>query len=353
MRTTICASAFLALFALSSAQAQSLTQVHEFKDWAMACDNRRHCEAIAYQSDESGSAPVTMWLSRDAGPHARVHIQFDTDESEDTKSLTLHLGPRQQLKGISPRKDLSPADTARLLAYVLEGEEIVVTEGGSGTGKNSSSKRWQLSLAGSKAALLKMDDLQGRVGTPGALVRRGTQLPTKAESSVLPALAAPRVKAAALPKTVAADQALLQPILDAVTPRECWEDLPDDRGPEQSITRVSATEVLVMRECGRGAYQGGSGIWLANSKPPYAPKRLVLPLTDGESTDYVMNANLTAEGRLSSFAKGRGINDCGSSFDWVWNGRSFDLLQAWVSPLCRGFAGGGFGLQLWAAETRP
>lgn len=350
MKTTIGASALLALSALSTAQAQSLmTQVHAFKDWAMACDNRRHCEAIAYQSEESGSAPVTMWLSRDAGPHARVHIQFDVDEiNEDAQSLTLHLGPRQQLKGISPRKDLSPADTAKLLAYVLEGEEIVVTEGGSG---NSSRKRWQLSLAGSKAALLKMDDLQGRVGTPGALVRRGTQLPSKAESSVLPALAAPRVKAAALPKTAAADQALLQPILDAVMPRECWEDLPDDRGPDQSITRVSATEVLVMRECGRGAYQGGSGIWLAKSKPPYAPKRLRLPLPGGESDDYVMSANLEAgTGRLSSFAKGRGISDCGSSFDWVWNGSSFDLLQAWVSPMCRGFAGGGFGLQVWTAE---
>ncbi len=349
MQTTIGTTALLALFALSSAQAQSLTQVHEFKDWAMACDNRRHCEAIAYQSEESGSAPVTMWLSRDAGPHARVHIQFDTDESEDTKSMTLQLGPRQQLKGISLRKDLSPAYTAKVLAYVLEGEEIVLTEGSSGGSK--SSKRWQLSLAGSKAALLKMDDLQGRVGTPGALVRRGTQTPVKAESSVLPALAAPRVKAAVLPETTAADQALLQPILDAVTPRECWEDLPDDRGPEQSITRISATEVLVMRECGRGAYQGGSGIWLAKSKPPYAPKRLRLPLPGGESDDYVMSANLEAgTGRLSSFAKGRGISDCGSSFDWVWNGRSFDLLQAWVSPMCRGFAGGGFGLQVWTAE---
>lgn len=350
MQTTICASALLALSALSAAQAQSLTQVHEFKDWAMACDNRRHCEAIAYQSDESGSAPVTMWLSRDAGPHARVHIQFDTDESEDTQSLTLHLGPRQQLKGISPRKDLSPADTAKLLAYVLEGEEIVLTEGGSGNSK--SSKRWQLSLAGSKAALLKMDDLQGRVGTPGALVQRGKQ-DSKAESSVLPPLAAPKVKAQALPKPSAADQALLQPILDSIAPRECWDDLPDDSNPEQSITRVSATEVLVMRECGRGAYQGGSGIWLAKSKPPYAPKRLVLPLTDGESTDYVMNANLTAEGRLNSFAKGRGISDCGSSFDWVWSGHGFELIEAWRSPLCRGFPGGGFGLKLWVAQPTP
>ena len=113
MQTTTGTTALLALFALSAAQAQIQTSVHEFKDWAMACDNRRHCEAIAYQSEESGSAPVTMWLSRDAGPHARVHIQFDTDESEDTQSLMLHLGPRQQLKDISPRKDLSPAATAK------------------------------------------------------------------------------------------------------------------------------------------------------------------------------------------------------------------------------------------------
>lgn len=334
MRTMTWASALIGLSALSAAQAQ----VHEFKDWAMACDNRRHCGAIAYQSEESGSAPVTMWLSRDAGPHAQVRIQFDTDDSEDAKSLTLQLGPRK-MTGISLRKDLSPADTAMVLAYVLEGEEIVLTEG---------RKRWQLSLSGSKAALLKMDDLQGRVGTPGALVRRGKA----AESSVLPPIAAPKVTAAALPKTGTAEQGLLQPILNSIAPRECWEDLPDDRSPEQSISRVSATQVLVMRECGRGAYQGGSGIWLANSKPPFAPKRLVLPLPNGELDDYVMNASLDA-GRLSSFAKGRGINDCGSGFEWVWNGRSFELVEAWASPMCRGFPGGGFALRLWTAQSAP
>jgi hypothetical protein len=340
MRTMTRACALLGLSVLSAICGLSAAraQVHEFKDWAMACDNLRHCEAIAYQSEESGSAPVTMWLSRDAGPHAQVRIQFDTDDSEDAESLTLQLGARK-LTGISLRKDLSPADTAKVLAYLLEGEAIVLTEG---------RKRWQLSLSGSKAALLKMDDLQGRVGTPGALVRRGKA----AESAVLPPVAAPKVKAVALPKTVEADQALLQPILDSIAPRECWEDLPDDRSPEQSITRVSATQVLVMRECGRGAYQGGSGIWLANSKPPFAPRRLVLPLPGGESDDYVMNASLNAE-RLSSFAKGRGISDCGSGFEWVWNGRNFELVEAWVSPLCRGFPGGGFGLRLWTAQSAP
>ena len=324
-------AAFLAIALLGIAHAQT----HVFKDWAVACDNTRHCEAVAYQSDDSESAPVVLWLSRDAGPNAAVHIQIDVDDSEDPQQLALHLGTTT-LKGITRGKDLSPSQTRQLLAYVLVGQEITLTHG---------AKRWQLSLAGSNAALLKMDDVQGRVGTPGALVRKGK----RPEASVPSKLPAPQVQAAPWPATSAADQALLQPILNSITPRECWDDLPDDSGPETSITRVSGTQVLVMRECGRGAYQGGSGLWLANSKPPYAAKRLDLPLPGGESTDYVMNASLD-KGRLESYAKGRGVNDCGSGFDWVWTGKSFVLTGAWDAPLCRGLAGGGYSLRTWTTD---
>lgn len=324
-------AAFLAIALLGAAHAQT----HVFKDWAVACDNTRHCEAVAYQSDESESAPVVLWLSRDAGPHAPVHIQVDMDDSEDPKPLTLHLGTNT-LKGINRAQDLSPTQIRQLLAHVLVGQEITLSDG---------AKRWQLSLAGSNAALLKMDDVQGRVGTPGALVRKGK----KPEATVPSMLSAPKIQAATMPTTSAADQALLQPILNSITPRECWDDLPDDSSPDTSITRVSATQVLVMRECGRGAYQGGSGIWLANSKRPYAAKRLDLPLPDGESTDYVMNASLNG-GRLESYAKGRGVNDCGSGFEWVWTGKSFVLTGAWHAPLCRGLAGGGYSLRTWTTD---
>lgn len=324
-------AAFLAIALLGAAHAQT----HVFKDWAVACDNTRHCEAVAYQSDESESAPVVLWLSRDAGPHAPVHIQVDMDDSEDPKPLTLHLGTNT-LKGINRAQDLSPTQTRQLLAHMLVGQEITLSDG---------AKRWQLSLAGSNAALLKMDDVQGRVGTPGALVRKGK----KPEATVPSMLSAPKIQAATMPTTSAADQALLQPILNSITPRECWDDLPDDSSPDTSITRVSATQVLVMRECGRGAYQGGSGIWLANSKRPYAAKRLDLPLPDGESTDYVMNASLNG-GRLESYAKGRGVNDCGSGFEWVWTGKSFVLTGAWHAPLCRGLAGGGYSLRTWTTD---
>ncbi|WP_296511264.1 DUF1176 domain-containing protein [Rhodoferax sp.] len=328
-------TAFLSALALCGwAQAQVFT----YKDWAVACDNTRHCEAVAYQSEDSASEPVVLWLARDAGPDAPVRVQVDVEQSEDPRQLTLRLGATT-LKGLVRGEDLSPAQTRQLLAHLLTGASLTLADG---------SKRWELSLAGSNAALLKMDDVQGRVGTPGALVRKGK----KPEASVLPPLPALKVRAAELPGNGAADQALLKPILKSIAPRDCWDELPDTEEPETSITRVSKTQVLVMRECGRGAYQGGSGLWLANTKPPFAAKRLTLPMPDGEQTEDVMNASLE-DARLSSYAKGRGVNDCGTSYDWVWTGKGFALTGATSAPLCRGLAGGGYSLRTYTAELAP
>lgn len=328
-------TAALSLLALAG---MAHAQAFVYKDWAVACDNTRHCEAVAYQSEDAASEPVVLSLSRDAGPNAPVRVQLDVNDSEDPRQLTLRLGSTT-LKGLARGEDLSPAQTQQLLAHVLVGQKLTLADGG---------KRWEVSLAGSNAALLKMDDVQGRVGTPGALLRKGK----KPEASVLPPLPAPKVRAATLPGTSKADEALLQPILKSVKERDCWDDMPDDNDPETSITRVSATQVLVMRECGRGAYQGGSGMWLANSKPPYRAKRLELPMPGGETSDYVMNASFE-DGRLSSYAKGRGLHDCGADYAWVWTDKGFVLTDASTAPLCRGMAQGGYSLRTFTAELVP
>ncbi len=315
-----------------AAQGQSFT----FKDWAVACDNTRHCEAVAYQSDDSGSEPVVLWMARDAGPNAPVRMLVDVGDNEEPAQLSVRLGSNT-LKGVVTAKELSPDQTAKVLAYALVGQKIVLASG---------AKRWELSLSGSNAALLKMDDVQGRIGTPGALIRKGS----KPEATVPPPAPAPKVQAATLPKTSKADLALLQPILKSITPRDCWDDLPDESNPETSIVRVSGTQVLVMRECGRGAYQGGSGLWLANSKPPFAAKRLEVPIPGGEATDYVMNASFT-DGVLASYEKGRGIFDCGAGYQWGWTGKGFALTHAWSAPLCRGMPAGGYDLRTFTADT--
>jgi hypothetical protein len=76
---------------------------------------------------------------------------------------------------------------------------------------------------------------------------------------------------------------------------------------------------------------------------------VLFPSASGESIDYVMNAAFEA-GQMNSYAKGRGINDCGSSETWLWTAKGFQLMEASTAPLCRGFAGGGFSLRTWVAK---
>lgn len=57
-------------------------------------------------------------------------------------------------------------------------------------------RRWPLSDRGASAVLLKMDAFQSRLGTRGALVRKGDHDQTK----VLPAVPAPQVRAVDLPQ---------------------------------------------------------------------------------------------------------------------------------------------------------
>ena len=66
---------------------------------------------------------------------------------------------------------LSAAQTAQLLAAVLQDNEITWTVG---------RFTWTISPKGANAVLLKMDEPQRRRGTPGPLVRNGNKPETVA-----------------------------------------------------------------------------------------------------------------------------------------------------------------------------
>jgi hypothetical protein len=63
----------LALGALTSLGASA--QRFSYGDWAVSCDNTRHCEAVGYQREDA-ELPVTMWLARDAGGNAPVTVRI-------------------------------------------------------------------------------------------------------------------------------------------------------------------------------------------------------------------------------------------------------------------------------------
>ena len=68
------------------------------------------------------------------------------------------------LPGLKDEQTLSAAQMAKLLPRMLDADAAELSDG---------KQQWRLSLAGLKAALLRMDEAQGRLGTPGALVKKG------------------------------------------------------------------------------------------------------------------------------------------------------------------------------------
>ncbi|WP_434629215.1 DUF1176 domain-containing protein [Chromobacterium sp. CV08] len=311
-------------------------RVYTFKDWAVACDNIRRCQASGSQA-EDGDNPVALLLTRAAGPGAAVSGRLSVADPDDGKigALTLRVG-KLRWTGVAPDQSFPPARAAPLLAAMRDADAMELDDG---------RRHWTLSLAGLKAALLKIDDVQGRIGTRGALAKPGDQ----PESAVPPAPAAPRVAPAAIPAARPGDKALLPAILQRLKTADatCWNEQADADHPDAALYRLNAGQVLVLRECGRAAYQSNYKAWIVDDKPPFR-SRAAMP-HDEDDKDALLIGAAFERGVLSSYAKGRGIGDCGGGARWAWTGGDFQLMSAEVAPQCRGIPG-GVPLRTWVSR---
>jgi len=228
--------------------------------------------------------------------------------------------------------EVPPPQVPALLAAALKGDHVLLSAG---------TKQWSVSLAGAAAALLKMDDLQGRVGTTGALTRRGSK--PEADVPVLP-----QPQPARLPPTTDADRQL-EPQLLAALPRS-EEDCPDfDAQKSQgNLVRLTRTSVLVAQTCFQGAYQNGSRLWQVDDHAPFHARPVPLPQPDGSTYDTLVIGMISGGETLSvhEAAKGRGIGDCWGTREWIWTGTGLALVSATESP-CRLFEAGGLAIPLW------
>ncbi|NRD90678.1 hypothetical protein C8024_16335 [Sphingopyxis sp. BSNA05] len=62
------------------------------------------------------------------------------------------------------------------------------------------------------------------------------------------------------------------------------------------------------------------------------------PSWGGEGTDpLLVNAGWDElDQKLSSYGKGRGLGDCGSAENYIWDGDMFRMIDASAMPECRG-----------------
>jgi hypothetical protein len=321
------------------------------QDWEVACDNTRTCRAAGYQADDGNSFPVSVLLTRKAGSRQAVSAQVKlgtTDYVENQpapQSVQLVINQINYGK-VSLNRDalsgnLSSAQTQALIA-ALAGHTVIEFKSGQ--------DRWNLSGQGAAAVLLKMDDVQGRVGTTGALLRKGK----KNEAKVLPALpmpvvnwVKPAVPSAALKRLVkSVDLVQLKKEILTQTPKTDDNYCPvindEDAyviGDNESVLEVQPLnhqKLLASGLCWRGAYNTGYGFWLINSQKPYQPK---LVMTG--ASDY-------SDGVINAVQKGRGLGDCWSHEQWTWNGRQFIQTDESTTGMCRMVELGG----AWSLPTQ-
>jgi hypothetical protein len=277
---------------------------------------------------------VSVLLTRVAGPDQPVAGQvqlahYDEKAAQLPTQVQMTVDGRS-LGSVKLAKDsatgrLTPAQTAALLSAVL------------GRGKvawSAAAQSWQLSGNGANAVLLKMDEVQGRLGTPGALVRKGS----RPETEVLRPLAMPVIKAAVVPKVdpskpvlaPAERKMLLAELVKMGADKDCERFADLLKGDaELGVHRLASDKLLIEAQCWLAAYNGGAAYWTANAQPPFAP-RLVK-----------VEANAYENGRLLSENKGRGLGDCWSHAEWTWDGKQFVQSAAYETGMCRLIAPGG------------
>ncbi len=340
----------LSLSQLNLAQAEALKGLSfAHGDWELVCNNTRFCQLVGYSIEGSENA-VTVLFSRRAGPNQPIQGKVQLaqwDENSTLKkfppkfAITLKVNQRNlgkiSIDKSNPTSDLSSEQTLAILQALSRKSELVFDYG-----KFS----WLLSDQGAAAVLLKADEFQGRIGTAQAWLKKGS----KDEREVLPALAPPLIRKAALPKAQPQDASFAQKnyaeLLAALRKTPGNEDclaIADDAAdkPELRSIRLSASQFLISTSCWRAAYNEGEGYWVVNASKPFKP---VLVTTD--ATEY-------NQGTITSGQKGRGIGDCWSSKQWQWDGKNFVLADSSDTGMCRGIApGGAWNLNAYETEVR-
>ena len=343
----------LATLAFTGAAAAGPSGMRHFGDWYVGCDNALTCRAIQPQEDQGDDAPYIV-LDRDGGPDARPRLHFggtgvslDKDLAWKVDDKPPVLAPASAVTqtaagedgtpGISELGD--PAATGPLLAAMRDGTAVSFA---ATLAELPAAK--PIALKGLAAALLFMDDVQGRVGTVTALARLGTK-PASAVPAVPPLpliVPDPLAKGEALPDE-APKSVMARHLRSIGKDTEC-EDFGDRNDISVRQLRLSGDRILILIACWRAAYQAGETAYLATSAKPDAAAPLLFETVDEASGKVVatMKSVTDADGfdddpaQFASFHKGRGIGDCGTGWTWTWSRGKMRLTSYVTMPACRG-----------------
>jgi Protein of unknown function (DUF1176) len=316
-----------------AAPAQSL----DSRDWQVVCDNTRTCRAAGYRREQDAPA-VSVLFTRQAGVRAPLYGELQLGQSGARPgSVKLVVGGKP-----GPTIALDRDNHGQLGGAVVEAL-LRALAGNASVAFVSGKTTWRLSGDGALAALSQMDEAQGRSGTAGALVRRGTL----SDDNVKLPLATPTVRAVRIaggPRP--GDDDLANRIVSMIPHNDDCPLLDDgearaDPNDAPQLWHLDANRVLMSVTCWRKPPASGRGYWIANQRPPFAPHAVTL---SGSGFDGV--ATLVERQKPGA--------GCASDQAWTWNGYDLELTASATGGLCRGVVDGGpWRLPTVIAEVIP
>jgi hypothetical protein len=335
--------------ALLLTNAVAASDFADFRDWHVACDNLRACVATGGDgASQGGYLRIARGGAADAVPVITIAVY-----AEKGVTFTLRFNdpalpglPEGKLEGTSDESgsyrrivlsDRTSPDT--LIASFRKADAIIITRTDPPGASPSDPEKSEISLSGLVAALIWMDDEQKRLDTVTALIKRGP----KPASAMPPQPPLPIVVAAKSAGGKSPEKA--PPSLIKKGRALCEEE---DAGSKLEETYpLAGNMVLYMFICpdSSGAYNAHYGLLAAPAGKPQAARTLSFrwPLQIGDTVPddddgtIVVNPSFDPKtGKLTTFSKGRGLGDCGTGEEWVWDGKAFRLVLLKMMVHCRG-----------------
>ncbi|QIO06645.1 DUF1176 domain-containing protein [Acinetobacter shaoyimingii] len=358
MRTTILTLSSFSLGLISSLSfAQNIKPIVFEKDqWEMYCSNIGTCRAAGYQIEDD-QLPASILITRKAGANQGISVEYTLSDQDQELRYTAKdpirfylngkdLGMIQPVSGdFSITGQLNKVQTQALSALLKQKVRIEF--------KNKK-YHWIVSDAGMTATLLKMDDFQKRVGTTNALIRKGSQN----ESALLqpaPKLEVKKVKTSDKPyltlKPSTAQYKTLFSTLMAAKPKVKDPDEDICQGSFEGekegyrfgnieLYKLTNNKILATTLCWSGAYNQGYGAWVVDQS------------LKGKAEFVSESVSDVLSGELVAAHKGRGVGDCWSHQQWIWNGARFIQTSDRWSGACKGVTGGMWSLEKIESDIR-
>ena len=325
------------------AASTSIKGMGNYQDWDLVCDNTGTCRMAGYQ-DES-SDPVSILFTRAAGENAAVEGKFtilpfgeadrDIQVGQDIE-IWLNgksLGKVKHISDDAPDK-LTEEQTKALLSRLKKESEIRLAYG---------KTTLKVSDKGAAAAMLKMDEFQQRLNTPSALIRQGQE-----KHAVLAPQPAPKIEVVSVNnrKTTELKRGEKQYNNVLALLRKAHDGCVDEDLESQYITIYPLTHNKVLAEalCFKGAYQSTNYYAVLDDKLSKVEQVLADQYNEAgydEKQGYAF---------VRGTYKARGIGDCWSGDDAVWNGKIFIRTSEWTTGSCKGFTGGAWQLPTFVSD---